>query len=361
MTSDDRTFGAADDLDLLRQEAAELGMPAEITPSSVGITLRLPSDIIRSAASSRPARSRKKYALRIGALAASIAAIAAVTLVPWQQEKALAGLPPVLEYQFADVHHIADAPGKDARAALLKLARTAEGQDTEPVSGTSQLVQSESWYSEIGENVDTILVPSRREQWFRADGSMRVREAFGEPLDLSGRGLSLTEKADPVKVYNEMYPADEMEQGPQFIATLGSEYRQVRAGLIKRAGCEEEGVTSPVGECLFGEISSLFNTYVIPSQMASVFWQILADNPSLRSLGTVKDRAGRPGIGISLIAEEYPAFRQILIISSETGQLIGSEEILIKPVPDITFKPPAVMSFTAILESRYTAAVGPKD
>lgn len=359
MTSDDRTFGASDDLDLLRQEAAELGMPAEITPSSVGITLRLPSDIIRSAASSRPARSRKKYALRIGALAASIAAIAAVTLVPWQQEKALAGLPPVLEYQFADVHHIADAPGKDARAALLKLARTAGTQDAQPVSGTTQLVQTESWYAEIAEDEDSKLVPSRREQWFRADSSMRIREAFGQPLNLDGRGLSITEKGDAVVVHNETYPAEETSSDPQFVANLGGDDRQVRAQLIEVAGCDDK--YAPIGECLYYEISSAFLTHVVPPRVAAAFWRILADEPSLRSLGTVKDRAGRPGIGISLIAKEHPAFRKVLIISSETGQLIGSEEILIKPVPDITFTPPAIMSFTAILESRYTNAVGPKD
>ena len=81
----------------------------------------------------------------------------------------------------------------------------------------------------------------------------------------------------------------------------------------------------------------------------------------MRSLGAVKDRAGRSGVGISFIPAHAPMFRLVLIISPRTGELLGTEEILIKDSPDIGFTAPAIMSFTAILQSRYTDAVGPTD
>ena len=126
MTPDDGLFADSDDeLNLLRHEAAALGMPGQITPASVGITLRPPGEMLTQ--QSRP-RSGKKIAVRIVAVAASLAGVLAVTFVPWQQDQAAAGPPAVLEYQFADVRNIADAPGKDARAVLMKLSRTAAAQ-----------------------------------------------------------------------------------------------------------------------------------------------------------------------------------------------------------------------------------------
>jgi hypothetical protein len=72
-----------------------------------------------------------------------------------------------------------------------------------------------------------------------------------------------------------------------------------------------------------------------------------------RLLGAVEDRVGRVGVGISLIAADAPEFRHVLIADPKTGRLLGTEEILIAPVDGIDLEAPAIMSFTAILESRY--------
>ncbi|MFI5430210.1 hypothetical protein [Aeromicrobium sp. UC242_57] len=86
---------------------------------------------------------------------------------------------------------------------------------------------------------------------------------------------------------------------------------------------------------------------------------MLSEEPSLRSLGSVNDRAGRSGIGISLIPADSPQFRKILIISPDTGGLLGTEEILIKNDSDVGIKAPAIYAFTAILDARYVSDKGP--
>lgn len=370
MTFDDTPISAPDDLELLRQEARELGMPSEITPASVGIKLRTPQEILDSADGraratspvagfSARASSRKKIAVRIIAAAAAIVAIGAVIFAPGQENHARATVPPILEYQFADMGTIANAPGVDARDALLKLSERAKTQREKVAVGTTQYRLTESWYASLEDGKPSELIPSRRDQWLRADGSMRIREAFGEPLNLDGRGLSITEKSEPVQVDDETYPADESGQDPQFVAKLSGDYRTVRQALVKQGGCDDKYVTRPIGQCIYFQMTDIFLTYVVPPRVAAAFWRILADEPSLRSLGTVKDRAGRPGIGISLITEDHPEYREVLIISPDTGQLLGSEEILIKDVPDISFKAPALMSFMSLLQSQFTTKDGP--
>ena len=43
----------------------------------------------------------------------------------------------------------------------------------------------------------------------------------------------------------------------------------------------------------------------------------------------------------------------MLIADPKTGRLLGSEQILIAPADGIALEAPAIMSFTAILESKY--------
>jgi hypothetical protein len=104
----------------------------------------------------------------------------------------------------------------------------------------------------------------------------------------------------------------------------------------------------------------LAGNHVLPRPTLRVFWLILAEEPALRDLGLVRDRVGRPGVGISLISPDFKQFRRILIISPKTGELLGNEEILIKADEDLDLKAPAIYQYSAILDSKLTSDPGPR-
>lgn len=359
MTSHGTEF---DELELLRREARAIGMPGPITPTSVGITPQTADDVLariraRDTGPSRAVKCRR-VTVRILAIAAAAAAIVVLITAPWQQPPATAADPPVLDFEFANAHNIAYAPGEDARATLLALARTADAQPPIARNGTTQYQLTDNWYASLSDQEEAELIPKIRHSWLRADGSMRVREISGTPLSPDGRVLAKKAKAG-VRIANETYPPNDVPSS--LIDDLERDDDKIRTAIMDSAQCEVRTPGPARTSCLYLEIVSFHSQFVIPPDISAHFWRILADEPSLRLLGSVTDRVGRAGIGISLISEDAPQFRQVIIISPKTGQLIGTEDILIKDSPDDGVKAPAIYSFTAILKSEYTTAIGPTD
>jgi hypothetical protein len=371
---DDAHDDTPDELELLRLEARRLGMPGSIDAASVGISLTTPEVILARAKGAGPGaddsappasleqrrRPRPKLALRAAAaVAAAVVVILAVGLAPWHQGAADAITPPVLDYEFANAGNIAYAPGKDARAALLALADAAEKQPQTRPAGSTQLVVSDNWFASLEEGKAAQLIPKQRSSWLRKDASVSVREISGKPLSPDGRVPPVDRGTTGSRVVDETYPAED-GQDAQYVAKLGGDTDRVRDTLMTTQECEVRVVSPSRARCLYNKITDLFSYSVVPPQTTAAFWRILADEPSIRLLGSVEDRAGRSGVGISLIPKDAPQFRLVMIISAETGQLLGTEDILIKDDPTAGVEAPAIYSFTAILEARYTRATGPR-
>jgi hypothetical protein len=367
MTSEDEN---TDELELLRQEGRRLGMPEAIDPSSAGVSLTTAEQILaRAKATEHEHRApvaldeRKRPMRRTLLLAAAVAAAAAVIatlgLTPWRQDTAAAGTPPVLDYEFANARNIAYAPGEDAQLRLRSLAQIAESQPPARRSGNTQYVLTSNWFATLETTRAATLVPKQRATWLREDGTTRIRETSGRPLAPDGRGLRIDRVAADSKIANETYPSDGTDS--RFVAKLGGNVTHVREALLDAGQCEARDVGPGRASCLYRQVTDLYGEYMIPAKTAAAFWRMLADEPSVRLLGAVRDRAGRPGVGISLLPSDAPTFRRVMIISPDTGQLLGTEDILIKDDPDVGVEAPAIYSFTAILDARYTRANGPTD
>lgn len=361
-----------DELELLRRDARAIGMPGEVTPASVGISAPQTAEDVLARIKARTAelvpaeddvivalpKKRRRIAARALALAAAAAGVVGLVVAPWQQPSATADTPPVLDFEFANAQNIAFAPGESARETLLDLARTADAQPPLSRSGSTQYQLSDNWYTSLKESQAAELIPTRTEFWLRADGSMRIIEAAGTPLSPDGRGLTAKAKVD-ARESDDTYPPGDV--AASFINDLDRNYRKLRTALLSSAQCETRTPGPARTSCLYLKITSLHDQFVIPPDISAGFWRILADEPSVRLLGSVKDRAGRTGIGISLISVDSPQFRQVLIISPKTGQLLGTEDILIKDDLESGVKAPAIYSFTAILKAEYTKDRGPND
>lgn len=357
-----------DELALLREEGRQLGMPGQITREAVGLQPVSVEDLLArikaptESSSARepgvvPIRPRRRVVVRLIVAAALIAGVLGAVLNPWQQRPAVADTPPVLDYEFANARDIAYAPGEDASPTLMRLARTADSQLPVERKGSTQFLLTENWFVDLEDSREVQLIPRQRESWLSPDGSRRIRETAGTPLAADGRGLKADDVPAQAGAIDETYPPDGLDA--QLIDKLGTNTDDVRNALLDLGECEDRQVGPARASCLYQEVVALYARYVIPSDMAATFWRVLAAEPTMRSLGSVRDRAGREGVGISYVPADAPEFRKVLIISRGTGELLGTEDILIKSEPDLDVKAPAIYGFTAILTARYTSESGP--
>ena len=127
----------------------------------------------------------------------------------------------------------------------------------------------------------------------------------------------------------------------------------VRDTLLDDIECLDRQRGQERSWCLTDQIQNLSQTYVIPPGVMASIWRMLAQEEAIRSLGTVKDRTGRDAVALSFIWSGAPEYRSILLADPRTGQVVGSERILIKPSTDSPVKPPAIQDFFAIVTAEH--------
>lgn len=344
----------------LREAATHAGLVGVIDPRTVGIELESADDLLArlnraEAATDELAkpRSRRRRAILLASSVAAVGVLVAGVLQPWSSAPVQAATPALLDYQFASIDSIATAPGKSATPTLERLANAADADSRLSGSG-DQYVVADSWFADPNTtSLDTAaLIPQISEFWVKTDGSLRIVERRGDPLPADGRGLPRKGKwsDEPISA-DETQPAGSVD--PDVVTKLPTQSDALRAKLLEITKCPDKLPGSGRSFCLYNEILALYQVNVVPPEVNAALWRVLAGEKDFRSLGEVKDRAGRPGLGISLITTDRPEYRNILIIDPKTGRLLGNEQILITSADGLKITPPAIMSFTAILESKY--------
>ena len=302
----------------------------------------------------RPNRSGRRHVptLLAGTAAAAIAGIL-IAVQPWDTPVARASTPPILDFEFAEARRIADAPGVDPTEALENLSRAAERARSEPSASEVQHVVIEGWSidTDFDPDPNSTITPTRTENWLFPDGRFRTRAYQGEPLNADGRGIPhggrLDRKTTLIDEENE--PAN--SRHAHFFDEMPNTVGGVRDRLLDRVDCLERQRGQERTLCLTNQIRNLSDTYVIPHTAMANIWRMLTEEEGIRSLGTVKDRTGRDAVALSFIWEGAPEYRLVLLADPDTGQVVGSERILIKPSPSSPVKPPAIQEFTAIVKT----------
>lgn len=356
------------ELEQLRRNIEAAGLAALLESDHEEKDLESADDFVarmkaNDARQQHPAKvKRLRYTALAGSSIAAAIALLLIVIQPWSQPVASAETPPLLDYEFAAATEIAYASGEDPRTELLALSSAAAKQLPEPAGGQVQHVVTDNWFANLDDakEAEIAVVPQFNETWLSPDGSLRLTERRGEPLAADGRGIPPAGSWDDTPATtDETYPAGSND--PDFVQDLPTDTDGIRNGLLDKVGCEDREPGLGRSFCLFNQIIDLQRNYVIPPKTYSAMWEMLAGEEGIRLLGNVEDRAGREGIGISLISDLAPQYRNVLIISPTTGELLGSEEILIKTMPAIDIKAPAIMSFTAFLEAGYEAQAGPAE
>lgn len=353
-----------DDVDLLRQTALAAGLDPRLDPEDLGVRLDSADDLLarlnKTPADEVSSRRRRRFGTLAAASVAATTALVLGVLQPWQSSPAAADTPPVLDYEFANAHNIAYAPGKDPTSALRQLSTAARSFTQPPGNGDIQHVVTDSWFGSIDDDKganNIALIPTLNETWLSPDGSFRLIERTGKPLTADGRGVAKHAVEGLKARADESQPADSVD--PTLLSSLPTDPVQLRPALLKATECDRDEAGSPRALCLFARVEEYNSNYVVPPRVTAALWDLIADQRATKLLGEVKDRAGRPGVGISLIPSDRNQFRQVVIASPETGQVLGFEEILIKTIPDLDVKAPAITRFTAFLAAERVNQAGP--
>jgi hypothetical protein len=303
---------------------------------------------------SRSGRPRVRTLL-VGTAAAVVAGIVIVVVQPWSTPVARASTPPILDFEFAEARRISDAPGVDPTGTLEQLARAAERASASPAGSTVQHVVTEGWSIEQDFNPDphSTITPTMTENWLYPDGRFRSRAHLGEPLKGDGRGVPIGGHLDRRTTFFDEQNEPARSRDAQLLADLPNTVDGVRDGLLDRKKCLERQRGQERTFCLTDQIRNLSRVYVIPPAVMANIWRMLAQEEGIRSLGTVKDRTGREAVALSFIWDGAPEYRSVILADPGSGQVVGSERILIKPSPGSPVSPPAIQEFSAVVKSEH--------
>jgi hypothetical protein len=351
------------DVELLRDAALAAGLDPRIDPQDLGVSLDSADDLL-ARFNERPAdelagRRTRRFAILAGTSIAAAAVLVFGILQPWHSSPAAADTPPVLDYEFANAQDIAYAPGKDATSTLHQLSTAARVWPAPAGAGRVQHIVTDNWFASIGNDEganDIALIPTLNETWLSPDGSFRLIERAGTPLSADGRGITKTVEGLKPRA-DETQPAGTIN--PTLLSALPEDTARLRSALLKATDCGRDPSGNARAWCLMGKVEEYNSTYVVPTRVTAALWDLIAEQGATRLLGEVKDRAGRPGVGISLIPATRNEYRRVLIADPRTGRLLGVEDILIKTIPDLEVTAPAITSFTAYLSSEQASQTGP--
>ena len=255
-----------------------------------------------------------------------------IAVQPWSTPVARASTPPILDFEFAEARRIADAPGVDPTETLEQLARTAEQARSTRSASAVQHVVIEGWSidTDFDPDPNSTITPRMSENWLYPDGRSRTRSYRGEPLKADGRGIPLDRRLDRTTAFIDEEKEPPGSRDAEFFTDMPDTIDGVRDRLLDDIKCLERQPGQERTFCLIDQVRNLPHNYVIPPNVMANIWRMLAEEEGVRSLGTVKDRTGRDAVALSFIWEGAPAYRLVLLADPDTGQVVGSERILIK-------------------------------
>lgn len=235
--------------------------------------------------------------------------------------------------------------GEPASTLLKDLAGRAAALP-EPGNFPVHHVELEGWWAssspgEAEEPPQTVLTSVRDSQFLMPNNDLRSIERRGNPLDAEGT-LSSNELPDLQQALSDEVFNVGHEQGARHLETLPGTVEDLGEAIAPATDCAEAR-----GSCLLNGVSALFETYVVPPDVASLLWQVLATEPTITSLGTTTGRLGDEVVAIT--APSVNGTEQwIIFIDPTNGRYVGSELILVEPSDSVGFDPPAVLALTYV-------------
>lgn len=283
----------------------------------------------------RPRRS----SVRFWAPAAAVLVLVLVMIVavPLTSTRAVALTPPVLTFDSRTGLTVEDLV--DRSITMLSEASA----EAEPARG-SRFV---GWYldatiTDMGSTA--VISPQITSVRWNPDLSGRITIVAGEPYSATGGPLpdprpsgtaepgtvlsDMTFEAGEYQPLSEVMPGDSSSEMRSFLASYGlpSTYN---AGDIMLA------------------VGGAFGEWTLSDRQHASILRLLADAPGAEVLGSGTDRAGRRVWGVRGIPSQADgASSQLMLISADTGRIVGLETMLTRAVEEPPLKAGSVISYT---------------
>ncbi|MFJ2029849.1 hypothetical protein [Streptosporangium sp. NPDC087985] len=248
-------------------------------------------------------------------------------------------------------HPMASFPPASAR--LLELAALAEARPR-PEAGPWSYVRTEEWLlaTTVGPDSTTSkITPWVVRRWapVSGKGTYRAVRTPGRPFGGGGwAGIS------PRALPSVPGPAQDIgwatDLGPR-AAALSRSWPRLRGQLLEA----EPQTTMTRTRRLVRAMENLYSYDVVEPALAAALWRVFAGQDDLRSLGRIRDRAGRPGQAFGF--EDGPLLG-VFVVSSATGGLLATELIRVTATGGSGGPAPAVEEYRTYAGSTWVRGDG---
>jgi hypothetical protein len=315
------------------QQVRTLLGPADPVRNTAVAPPRLPAhDLIARAeatagpvAHRRPARPTRRLVLTAGAAAVAAAATTVIYETSTLDRPKTAPPPDALGQVLVPITYQFDAGAPPAGPQLRALASRLGDAPYENHTGRYTYHHHKSWGDGVLTSADghEVALVEETKIWQADDGTGRQIKAYLEPQyrDQESREAWQREmRATPIPALDPTFGPEIMQLPPFEIAPLPAD----------RAGLTEMLKVQYGGSAVCKEVNTVYGRYAVPRQTRAEILRILAGIPGFRWRGKVTDRAGRPGLGITIDDREHN-YRFLLIFHPKTGELLALELLNLTP------------------------------
>ena len=293
-----------------------------------------PEQRASSPASVPPARRNFPLVLSM-AVTAVVAMIAIVLVWPPAAPRAVALTPPPLQLSSSS-----QPIGEVVSVAHRLLTRSPREPHAE------RKVSSVGWYLQMDHlttgDTRSVIAPQVIHLTWEADGSGREVITAGVPYLADGSPPPDPDSApaEGSQLSETTYPAGGF--GSPIDHIPGNTEADVRELL---SAYWSPVAADPSASDIITAVSNAFGSWTLTDEQHAHILTMLSTAPGATVAGTAVDRAGRDATVIAPDSTTNPDFRQFLLISNETGRIVGTENVRLTPLGDL-LPAGAVTSYT---------------
>lgn len=287
------------------------------------------------------ARPRRRLALSLSlpALAAAVVALLVVLVV-----NPFAATTPAAADPLRPLAFTAPMLSLDEQIARAQEQLAAGGGPETPLRAAT----TEAWYAHIrmdGPDAGGVISPEVETWTWNEDFSAHLRVTAGRPYAPGDGGAQLPVRADlsPVGTLlrdEEFAPSDMLFDGqppPWMVAGDSAEfYEAYFRAAYEQAEDDPAAVLRAVGD--------LLAWWTLTDVQEARILDALRAYPEIVFRGTTHDRAGREVFALSAVTGSG-LHEEVLLVSLDTGRVIGSETTYLGDDPEIPMSPNTVMSY----------------
>ncbi|WP_151484106.1 CU044_5270 family protein [Streptomyces albicerus] len=311
-----------------------LPTPSQVRQEELATLMSLPRASRRARAATRSARVRRP--LLSGLALATASVVAAVVMTDTAPERPgpapSATLGSGSQVLLAAASHVERQPAASGKYWYV-VETLADRQKVPGKNYSIDIRQEVRWWTAAAKNrywsqsLDVGARPATEadEAAWKADGSPMswdMRDVTGEIVTYAGKGEIAHDAPGGI--------ADSVPMGEvplRLLPTLPTDAKALRKRLFELVDKHYNGPEWTLDRIVVEDAVQLATTLPSTPALRAAAYRLLAAEPGVRSLGDVKDHAGRTGYAVALTAEYAPGTERRLIFDKSTGMPLGQEMV----------------------------------